>query len=180
MQDATEQSQRDREMTHQARHDALTGLVNRFEYQRRAKRAFQRSRMLGESAAVIAIDLDRFKAINDSAGHAAGDAVLAHVATVLRSVVRQSDTVARLGGDEFAIVLENCGCERTSEVAEKILGALNPLRTPWNGASYEIGASVGVAVVTQELPDESAWLAAADGACYSAKRAGRGMLRTAS
>lgn len=177
--DVTEQYERERDMTHQARHDALTGLANRFQFQRRAKRALQRARLLGESAAIIAIDLDRFKAVNDVAGHAAGDAVLIRVATVLQSLLRRSDTVARLGGDEFAVILENCAAERASVLAMQVLEALNPLQTPWLGATHTTGASVGVAVVTPDVQDEAAWLSAADAACYAAKRAGRGTLRTA-
>jgi diguanylate cyclase (GGDEF)-like protein/PAS domain S-box-containing protein len=179
LQDVTEQYQHDKETSHQARHDTLTNLVNRIEYQRRAKRAFERARMLDECAAMIAIDLDRFKLVNDSGGHAAGDAVLRRVAAVLKSVVRQSDTVARVGGDEFAIVLENCTVQRTAAIAQQLLDALNPMQIQWEGTDYEIGASIGVAFITPETPDEAAWLAAADRACYSAKRAGRGQLRTA-
>ncbi|TLY97387.1 MAG: PAS domain S-box protein [Gammaproteobacteria bacterium] len=141
--------------------------------------AFQRARLLGVSAALLAIDLDRFKAINDAAGHAAGDAVLRQVGAALTALVRRSDTVARIGGDEFAIILEKCAPERVETVAKQVLRALNPLQTDWDGATHAIGASVGVAVVGDRFADESAWLAAADQACYEAKRAGRGRIAAA-
>ncbi len=127
----------------------------------------------------MAIDLDRFKAINDAAGHAAGDAVLRQVGAALTALVRRSDTVARIGGDEFAIILEKCAPERVETVAKQVLRALNPLQTDWDGATHAIGASVGVAVVGDRFADESAWLAAADQACYEAKRAGRGRIAAA-
>ncbi len=176
LQDATERYQHDQELNRQATRDALTGLGNRVEYQRRAKRAFHRARLLDECAVVIAIDLDRFKAVNDAGGHGAGDAVLSRIGAVLQSLVRPTDTVARMGGDEFAVILESCAPERISAVAEQILHGLNPLRTSWQGTMYETGASIGVAAVSSEMEDESAWLTAADQACYAAKRAGRGML----
>lgn len=179
LRDASETYQRDQDLSRQARHDALTGLANRFEFERRAKKTFQRARLLGVSAALLAIDLDRFKAINDAAGHAAGDAVLRQVGAALTALVRRSDTVARIGGDEFAIILEKCAPERVETVAKQVLRALNPLQTDWDGATHAIGASVGVAVVGDRFADESAWLAAADQACYEAKRAGRGRIAAA-
>ncbi len=180
LQDSTERYEWERELTRQARYDAMTGLLNRAEFRRRKKRAFQRARLLGEPAALLAIDLDRFKAVNDAGGHAAGDAVLRNVAAMLKTVVRQTDAVARLGGDEFAIVLEQCHAERAAILARELLGALNPLTTHWNGSGYDVGASIGVAVVAPEMADEAAWLSAADQACYAAKRAGRGRFCNAS
>jgi diguanylate cyclase (GGDEF)-like protein len=127
----------------------------------------------------MAIDLDRFKAVNDAAGHAAGDAMLCKVAEAFRAAVRSSDSVARLGGDEFAIIIDNCAEERAKHIAQQILRALNPLELRWEGTRYEIGASIGLAMSAGELCDDRAWLAAADKACYVAKREGRGTLRVA-
>lgn len=179
LRDVSEDYEREREIGHRANHDVLTGLANRFEFQRRAKIALQRARTLAYPAALLAIDLDRFKAVNDGGGHAAGDAVLRKVAIVLKSVIRSSDTVARLGGDEFAIILENCGPVRTAALVKKILRSLNPLETDWDGTIYIIGASIGVAMVDADCTDDVAWLAAADQACYDAKRDGRGQMRVA-
>jgi len=179
LRDVGEDYEREREIGHRATHDVLTGLANRFEFQRRSKIAFQRARTLACPAALLAIDLDRFKAVNDGGGHAAGDAILRTVAAVLKSSIRSSDAVARLGGDEFAIILENCGPVRTAALVKKILRSLNPLETDWDGTTYIIGASIGVAMLDADCADETAWLAAADQACYDAKRDGRGQMRVA-
>ena len=177
--DATEDVERAEDLTHRASHDLLTGLANLFEFQRRLKEAFDRASKLELSAAVLAIDLDRFKAVNDTGGHAAGDAVLRRVAEVLRVTVRQSDIVARVGGDEFAIILPNCPVARIGAVGAQIACALNPMDAAWDGFTYTIGASVGLAVITPQFKSEADWLAAADQACYRAKKEGRGQLRTA-
>ncbi len=105
--------------------------------------------------------------------------VLCKVAAACRFAVRSSDTVARLGGDEFAIILDNCAEERSRHIGQQLLRALNPLDFDWKGASYSIGASIGVAMRHLDMPDEQSWLEAADGACYEAKREGRGQLRVA-
>lgn len=167
-----------RELKHRASHDPMTGLANRFEFQRQLTDIFTRSNYLDEPAAVLAIDLDRFKAVNDTGGHAAGDAVLRAVAEVLRATVRQSDIVSRLGGDEFAVLLPKCPEARSIVLAQKILLALNPLQAEWKGSSYSIGASVGLAMLDVKTGSALDWLAAADSACYRAKQEGRAQLWT--
>jgi diguanylate cyclase (GGDEF)-like protein/PAS domain S-box-containing protein len=168
-----------KDLDHRANHDTLTGLANRFEFQRRLKESFDRARTLDLSAALLAIDLDKFKAVNDSGGHAAGDAVLRRVAEVLRNAVRHPDVVARLGGDEFAVILPNCPPDRILAVGEQIARALNPLSTPWQGSDFVTGASVGLAELDRSFSSETQWLAAADDACYRAKSRGRGQLQRA-
>ena len=177
--DASADFERARDLNRRASHDAMTGLVNRFEFQRRLTKVFARANYLEVPAAILAIDLDQFKAVNDRGGHAAGDAVLRQVAEILRATVRESDLIARIGGDEFAIILQNCPAARSCVVAQQVLGALNPLQIEWQGSTYEIGASVGVAMIDSKYQSEHEWLAAADHACYEAKRAGRGQLRDA-
>ena len=179
LRDASADFEQARELNHRARHDALTGLMNRVEFQQRLRRIFQRVRHVDVSAALLAIDLDHFKAVNDAGGHAAGDAILRRVAEVFRMNVRDSDALARLGGDEFAIILENCSAERAAVIATQILRALNPITLPWKGASYQVGASMGMASITSSMESEQDWLAAADDACYQGKRDGRGRLRIA-
>jgi diguanylate cyclase len=174
--DATQEMERARELRQRATYDALTGLMNRAEFDVRLRSAFTKARHLTRPAALLAIDLDRFKAVNDTAGHAAGDAVLRKVAEVCRMMVRSSDTIARLGGDEFAVIVENCAHESAAHLAQKILQALNPLEITWEGSRYAVGASIGLAMTTMPLADEKTWLAAADSACYTAKREGRGRL----
>jgi diguanylate cyclase len=177
LRDASGDVSRALDLTHRANHDALTGLLNRAAFEQRVADLYSRSRLLGRPAAMLAIDLDRFKAVNDAAGHAAGDAVLCKVAEICRSSVRASDTVARLGGDEFAILLDNCTEERANTIGQQIVRALNPLQIEWQGAHYSIGASIGMALWCESLASEKQWLEAADNACYRAKRSGRGQLQ---
>jgi diguanylate cyclase (GGDEF)-like protein/PAS domain S-box-containing protein len=179
LRDASAEFEQARELNHRARHDALTGLPNRMEFQQRVHKVFQRARHVEVPAAMLAIDLDHFKAVNDAAGHAAGDAVLRQVAEVFRLNVRTSDTVARLGGDEFAVILESCSPERAGAIARQLLRALNPLTLTWKGAVYQVGASIGLACTNCSMGSEQDWLAAADDACYQGKREGRGRLKIA-
>jgi diguanylate cyclase (GGDEF)-like protein/PAS domain S-box-containing protein len=179
LRDATEAYERDRRLSHLATHDVLTGACNRFEFERRMQVLFDRARLLILPATLIAVDLDRFKAVNDAGGHAAGDAVLRRVVEVLRENIRNKDTVARLGGDEFAVVLEKVTPERARSVALQIQQALNPLVVEWSGKTFSIGASLGVATITNRYESTAAWIAAADAACYEAKRTERGQVRFA-
>jgi diguanylate cyclase (GGDEF)-like protein/PAS domain S-box-containing protein len=174
--DVTLDVDRTRDLQHRATRDPLTGLSNRTEFEERLRTVFGKARHLDRPAAVIAIDLDRFKAVNDAAGHAAGDAVLCKVAEACRLAVRLSDNVGRLGGDEFAIILDNCPEDRATDIAQRLLRALNPMEFEWQGSRYTIGASIGLAM-NGGLADEKSWLDAADKACYIAKRDGRGQLR---
>jgi diguanylate cyclase (GGDEF)-like protein len=177
--DVTLDVDRTRDLQHRAMHDPLTGLSNRAEFEQRLRAVFEKARHLDRPAAVMAIDLDRFKAVNDTAGHAAGDAVLCKVAALCRLTVRTSDIVARLGGDEFAVILDNCAEDRAKYIGQQLLPALNPLEFEWEGSRYTIGASIGLAMNTVDMADEKSWLEAADKACYVAKREGRGRLRIA-
>jgi diguanylate cyclase len=177
--DVTLDVDRTRDLQHRAMHDPLTGLSNRVEFEQRLRAVFEKARHLDRPAAVMAIDLDRFKAVNDTAGHAAGDAVLCQVAAACRLTVRSSDIIARLGGDEFAIILDNCAEDRARHIGQQLLLALNPLEIQWEGSRYTIGASIGLAMNTMGMADEKSWLEAADKACYDAKRQGRGRLRIA-
>ena len=175
--DASLEVDRDRELRHRAMHDPLTGLINRNEFDRRIRVTFEKAHHLARPAAVLAIDLDRFKSLNDAAGHAAGDAMLCKVADACRNAVRASDVVARLGGDEFAVIIDNCGAERATQIGQQLLQTLNPLYVEWQGARYDIGACIGMAFTSAGLADDKAWLEAADKACYEAKREGRGRLK---
>jgi diguanylate cyclase (GGDEF)-like protein/PAS domain S-box-containing protein len=177
--DVTLDVDRSRDLQHRATRDPLTGLSNRAEFEERLRTVFGKARHLDRPAAVMAIDLDRFKAVNDAAGHAAGDAVLCKVAKACRLAVRLSDTVGRLGGDEFAIILDNCSEDRAKRIGQQLLQALNPLEIEWGGSHYTIGASLGVAMNTTHMADAKAWLESADQACFEAKRQGRGRLQIA-
>ena len=177
--DVTLDLERSRDLQHRATRDPLTGLSNRAEFEERLRTVFRKARHLDRPAAVIAIDLDRFKAVNDAAGHAAGDAVLCKVAAACRLAVRLSDIVGRLGGDEFAIILDNCAEECAKQIGQQLLQALNPLEIEWGGSRYTTGASIGVAMNTIDMSDEKEWLESADRACFEAKRQGRARLQIA-
>ena len=157
-------------------HDALSQLANRAEFERQMA-AVLHDRRRREPASALFIDLDRFKAVNDGSGHAAGDAVLVAVARTLEAQVRQADLVARLGGDEFAVLLTCCDRDGAAGVAEKMRAAVDALRVPWAGESLSVGASIGVVEFDATLPDVAAILAAADAACYAAKHDGRNGVR---
>jgi diguanylate cyclase len=175
--DATESMARDRELSHRATHDTLTGLTNRFEFERRLDECIDRYRHIQRPATLLLIDLDRFKEVNDTSGHAAGDEVLRRVAQRLTSIVRDSDTVSRLGGDEFAVLLTHSDAGRAEIVGEKVLRAVADLSVEWNGTKHSVGASIGVASLRPGLGSRAEWVAAADRCCYEAKRAGRGQMR---
>ncbi len=174
--DITETRQLTQELEWQARHDALTGLANRNEFERRLRDALEAARSEGNRHALIYLDLDQFKVVNDTCGHSAGDELLRQLPVVLREVVRDGDTFARLGGDEFALILHCCELEDACTVAEKLLSAICEFRFVWEDRTFEIGASIGVVGVNPESRDVSHLLTAADLACYSAKDNGRGRI----
>jgi diguanylate cyclase len=175
--DVTLSLQRTRELHHRADHDALTSLLNRAAFERRVHDAFALAQRVGTPSSLIAVDLDKFKSVNDSAGHAAGDSVLRHVAAVLRRSVRPSDVVGRVGGDEFSILLIDCDPVRSHEVASRLRDVLNPLLSSWEGVTHATGASLGLAHSNAGFSDPGEWAKAADHACYESKHKGRGALQ---
>lgn len=163
----------ERKLEYDALHDPLTGVANRRAFEQRLARAVASAQEKHFEHAVCFVDLDQFKVVNDSAGHAAGDALLKHVPTLLAGRIRDRDTLARLGGDEFAVLLEHCPLSVAVKLAWRIVAAFEDWRFAWEGRPYQIGASVGVVAVTEEAVDVSEVLAKADVACYAAKEAGR-------
>ncbi|OJX18497.1 MAG: hypothetical protein BGO82_20340 [Devosia sp. 67-54] len=176
--DITDTQEQQRRLAHSANHDALTGLPNRAAFARRLAEAMRQAGPDGQPAALCFIDLDRFKPVNDTAGHAAGDALLQKVAQAIRRCCRANDFAARLGGDEFVLLLDDCTLANARRVAGKLVAAVGGIDFAWNGAAYRIGASVGIAPITGETGGDP--LAAADAACYEAKAAGRGRVAMAS
>jgi diguanylate cyclase (GGDEF)-like protein/PAS domain S-box-containing protein len=174
--DVTAQKQLEAQLQYNAFHDALTGLANRALFTDRLDHALARTDRGTESLAVLFVDLDDFKAVNDGAGHGAGDTLLVAVADRLREVLRPGDTIARLGGDEFAILLENATSTEAEVAAERLLTALGePFRSQeHDGARLRIGASVGIAVGAAGQHDAAELLRHADVAMYAAKEAGKG------
>jgi diguanylate cyclase (GGDEF)-like protein/PAS domain S-box-containing protein len=175
LEDVTDQRAHRQTLAWASSHDALTSLPNRAEFERRLGLHIDDRR--DTPVAALFIDLDRFKAVNDSAGHAAGDAMLVAVARALEQQVRHGDTVARLGGDEFAALLPGCPRDGAVRVAEGMRAAIDALALTWGNATLGVGASIGVVLLDRGLPDVAAVMAAADGACYAAKRGGRNGVR---
>lgn len=162
-------------LAHQASHDSLTGLPNRAFFEGRLIRALRSASKLNERVAVLFLDSDRFKTINDNFGHAAGDAVLVAVATRIRAQLREGDLVARLGGDEFAILLTPLHrVEDAQSIADKIINSMEvPIQLPGN-TSILTSLSIGIAVSPDHGVTPGALLNAADAAMYQAKRVSRG------
>lgn len=160
-------------LEHSASHDSLTGLRNRSAFERTLHEVSVRARQERQQHILCFIDLDRFKIVNDTAGHAAGDVLLREVANLLRRFCPRDDIAARLGGDEFALLLRNCDIERGERIAQLFLRSLTSLRFNWDGRSYQIGASIGLTQIGLGSPRPDEWMSQADIACYTAKTAGR-------
>ncbi|KPJ90087.1 MAG: hypothetical protein AMJ53_14925 [Gammaproteobacteria bacterium SG8_11] len=171
--DVSEARKMAEEMQFLATHDTLTGLVNRGEFERRLNEAIQSAESSDIQYALCYLDLDRFKVVNDTAGHVAGDELLIQLTALLKSKVRNSDTLARLGGDEFGVLLHSCPLEKASEIAETIRRLVKEFRFVWEGKSFEIGASIGVIAITAQSGELKEILSAVDTACYLAKEQGR-------
>jgi diguanylate cyclase (GGDEF)-like protein/PAS domain S-box-containing protein len=161
------------QLTHEASHDPLTGLKNRREFESRLQHALELSHATGATHAVCFMDLDRFKVVNDTCGHVAGDELLRQLGQLLPAKVRQADVVARLGGDEFAILLANCGPNDALQVANNVLRAVSGFQFVWGPHTFSLGASIGVVVITSNFRRMAQVMSAADTACYAAKDGGR-------
>jgi diguanylate cyclase (GGDEF)-like protein/PAS domain S-box-containing protein len=176
--DVTEQRRLADEMSHRARHDALTGLVNRAEFETRLRRTLQRSHDDGSEHAMMYIDLDQFKLVNDACGHSVGDQLLQQVGKLLAESVRTRDTLGRLGGDEFAVILEHCSTEQAQRVAQKICDRMDDFRFVSDGRRFRIGTSIGLVPLDARWDTPMAALQAADTSCYAAKEEGRNRVHT--
>lgn len=172
--DVTDSRRQQKVIVHQATHDPLTGLVNRSEFENRVEQAVESARNFENTHALLFLDLDQFKVVNDSAGHAAGDELLRQVSSLLASQLRGRDTLGRLGGDEFSVLLENCPVSKASRVADALIDSIREYRFVWEDKSYQIGVSIGVVEITAEVEDKAELMSWADQACYAAKDLGRG------
>jgi diguanylate cyclase (GGDEF)-like protein/PAS domain S-box-containing protein len=172
--DVTELRGLHRQMSYQATHDALTGLVNRREFERRLDEAAEVARRDEASHMLCYLDLDRFKMVNDSSGHLAGDSLLREVAKLLREAVRDSDTVARLGGDEFGMLLVGCPIDKARQIADDVCRSIAAYRFAWHERVFNVGVSIGLIEIGREAGTVEQLLAAADSACYTAKKEGAG------
>lgn len=178
-QDFTDARALQRQLAHAAAHDALTGLANRSSFIRAMEELVDQARK--DAAATgggghqfMFIDLDHFKLVNDTGGHAAGDALLKRVAEAVRGVLGPEDIVARLGGDEFAVILKSGSTAGARIAARSIIDAIAGLNFTWDGRPHAIGASIGLAAINADCGEADEIIARADAACYAAKAAGRG------
>ncbi|PWB57238.1 MAG: GGDEF domain-containing protein [Nitrosomonadales bacterium] len=160
-------------LSYQASHDALTGLVNRREFERRLERALLSAREEGRVHALCYLDLDQFKIVNDTCGHVAGDELLRQLTVLLQSKVRDADTLARLGGDEFGVLLDNCPLEQAEIVADLLRQTVRDFHFAWQEKPFVIGVSIGLVPIDQDAGSLDAVLSCADAACYAAKDLGR-------
>ncbi|NIM28188.1 MAG: EAL domain-containing protein [Gammaproteobacteria bacterium] len=171
--DVTEAHNLSEELTYQASHDSLTGLVNRRELENRLARVLETARTDGSHHALCYLDLDQFKVINDTCGHVAGDELLRQLAEVLRTKVRRRDTLARLGGDEFGVLMEHCALRQAQRVANTLRKCVEEFRFSWENKTFSVGVSIGLVPVTSDSESVAGTLSAADTACYVAKDQGR-------
>jgi diguanylate cyclase (GGDEF)-like protein/PAS domain S-box-containing protein len=171
--DVTESHAFAQRLAYQATHDALTGLINRGEFEHRLERVLGGQHVEGSEHALCYLDLDQFKVVNDSCGHAAGDELLRQLSARLQSHMRARDTLARMGGDEFGILLEHCPPDQALRIATEMRDTVHEFRFTWQGRSFSLGASIGVVPLTAATESTAAALSAADAACYLAKEQGR-------
>lgn len=172
--DTSKESRLFRQLSYQASHDALTGLINRSEFENRLVGAFDTLKGDPEqTSALLYLDLDQFKVVNDTFGHTAGDELLRQLTETVQTQIRSTDTFARLGGDEFGILLQRCSEERAMEVAEAIRCSIEGYRFEWQDSFTTVRVSIGVVMLTSEEDNVAGLMSSADVACYSAKDMGR-------
>lgn len=171
-QNITEMRVLNQKLKHQAIHDPLTSLINRGEFERLLEDHLTLKEEVVENA-LMYLDLDQFKVVNDTSGHIAGDSLLKQIAALLQNEVRETDVVARLGGDEFAILLPHCNVERAQKIAETIRQQISSFTFVWESEHFRVGISIGIVPIDQQGMTKTEVLTKADMACYAAKDLGR-------
>lgn len=162
-------------LSYQATHDPLTGLYNRLAFEEQLVKLNDKS-MSAKSSSLLVLDLDHFKIINDSCGHAAGDEALMKVTSALQSQLRNGDVIARLGGDEFGILLMDCDAKTAALIAEKIRTTMEQFTFNYDGHDFNLSVSIGVLPLTDNSLKPKELLSRADEACYMAKKKGRNLV----
>jgi diguanylate cyclase (GGDEF)-like protein/PAS domain S-box-containing protein len=175
--DVSQERELSMRLLHQATHDALTGLVNRREFESRVRAALEETAARQRQFALLYVDLDQFKVVNDTSGHPAGDQLICQIAEMMNTALRASDTLARLGGDEFGVLLVDCPLPGALAIAEKMRKRIGETRFAWRDRSYVVGASIGAVVLDATFRSEAEVLSAADSACYLAKDDGRNRVK---
>ena len=168
-----ETSKKNSEILYQATHDELTRLVNRKEFNHQLKEAFNTTQDNSENHALCFLDLDKFKTINDSCGHKAGDELLIQLTEIIKHNIRSHDTLARIGGDEFGLLLEGCSLDTAIEITEGLVSLIKNFEFNWQDRKFQVGVSIGLVMVTDETKSIEKALSHADIACYVAKDLGR-------
>lgn len=171
--DVSAERQHAAQLTYQARHDALTGLVNRREFERQLAALLALPTASKCRRALMYVDLDQLKIVNDSGGHAAGDQLIRQLGALLKQNLRAGDLLARLGGDEFGVILNDCGAEQAATVAEALRKLIFETRFAWEGKSYATGLSIGLVTQVEQFGCLSEIMKVADAACFMAKEKGR-------
>jgi len=161
------------EISYQASHDMLTGLINRREFEARLEKAITDVRRNGRNHVLCYMDLDEFKVVNDTCGHIAGDALLQNLAKHLEGKIRSTDTIARLGGDEFGLLLPLCNIDKAREIANKLRETVKNFQFVWDRKPFDIGVSIGLVEINENMRTLNDILKAADSACYVAKDLGK-------
>ncbi len=175
--DVSKARQMARQLSHQAKHDALTGLVNRWEFEQQLAVAVQSAREEDKVHALLYLDLDQFKVVNDTCGHVAGDELLRQLAPQLKHHIRSVDTLSRLGGDEFGVLLQDCPLDEAVSIANELRQTVQDFRFIWEDRMFAIGVSIGLVPITVLSANASDLLSAADVGCYQAKELGRNQVR---
>ena len=174
--DVTQARNMAHKLHYQATHDALTGLVNRNEFANLLYQYRQESTQKTQEHALLYVDLDQFKVVNDTCGHASGDALLQQLTQLIGDRLRRGDVFARLGGDEFGILLNDCPLQFAIRIAESVRETVEQFRFVWKDKSFTVGASIGLVPITVGSPEAEILLTQADEACYTAKEKGRNRL----
>ncbi|HHJ36580.1 MAG TPA: EAL domain-containing protein [Gammaproteobacteria bacterium] len=171
--DESVQRSLNRQLTFQATHDALTGLINRYEFERRLKNVISEQARDKSTNTLCYIDLDQFKLVNDTCGHTAGDELLKQITLLLQNNLGGTGTLARLGGDEFGLLLENSDVDEARKVTKRLLEIIQQFQFSWNESTFTIGASIGISAILDSTISCEEILSNADSACYLAKESGR-------
>jgi len=164
-------------LRHMAYHDALTGLLNRNQFEHQLGHLQKCSQCEGSTHALLYLDLDQFKIVNDTCGHAAGDELLKKLSRLLEKQFRDNDLIARLGGDEFGVLLENCSLEKAKKIADNISKTITGFHFHWEKKVFSVGVSIGLVIIDKHSDKGDTLLSCADMACYAAKDKGRNCIQ---
>ncbi|WP_035823279.1 EAL domain-containing protein [Janthinobacterium sp. RA13] len=171
--DVSHERKLSQQLSWHATHDTLTGLINRREFEHLVAGALHTAKEEGHVHALLYLDLDQFKVINDTCGHGAGDVLLQLLAKMLQAQMRDSDILARLGGDELGVLLPHCPLDHARVIGEQLRQSIRDFRFAWDSRSFELGVSIGMVEISRDSKSMSELLSAADQACYLAKEQGR-------